>query len=61
MNKDQVKGTAKDIEGKVQEEAGRAAGSIEHETKGLGKQISGKAQKKYGDAKEAVKDSTERE
>ena len=51
MNKDQVKGTAKDVEGKVQEEAGRAVGSKEHETKGLGKQVSGKAQKKYGDAK----------
>jgi uncharacterized protein YjbJ (UPF0337 family) len=51
-----VKGTAKDIAGKVQEEAGRAVGSKEHEAKGLGKQVSGKAQKKYGDAKEAVKD-----
>jgi len=44
MNKDQVKGTAKDIAGKVQEEAGRAVvGSKEHEAKGLGKQVSGKA------------------
>ena len=58
MNKDQVKGTAKDIAGKVQEEAGRAVGSKEHEAKGLGKQVSGKAQKKYGDAKEAAKDAT---
>ena len=56
MNKDQVKGTAKDVEGKVQEEAGRAVGSKEHEAKGLGKQVAGKVQKKYGDAKEAVKD-----
>jgi uncharacterized protein YjbJ (UPF0337 family) len=39
MNKDQVKGTAKDIEGKIEEEAGRAAGSKEHESKGLGKQL----------------------
>ncbi|HKX54377.1 MAG TPA: CsbD family protein [Nitrosospira sp.] len=59
MNKDQVKGTAKDIEGKIQEEAGRAAGSKEHESKGLGKQIAGKVQKKYGDVKEAVKDAAD--
>ena len=52
-----MKGTAKDISGKVQEEAGRAVGSKEDEAKGLGKQVAGKAQKKYGDAKEAVKDA----
>ena len=60
MNKDQAKGTAKDIEGKVQEEAGRAVGSEEHEAKGLGKQVAGKAQKKYGDVKEAAKDAIDK-
>jgi uncharacterized protein YjbJ (UPF0337 family) len=60
MNKDQVKGAAKDIAGKVQEEAGKAVGSKEQEAKGLGKQVSGKAQKKYGDAKEAVKDAADK-
>ena len=55
MNKDQVKGTAKAIAGKIEKAAGRATGSREHEAKGLGKQVAGKAQKKYGDAKEAVK------
>jgi uncharacterized protein YjbJ (UPF0337 family) len=59
VNKDQVKGTAKDIAGKIEEEAGKVVGSKEHEAKGLGKQISGKAQKKYGDAKEAVKDAVD--
>ena len=57
MNKDQVKGTAKDAAGKIQEAAGKATGSKEHEAKGLGKQAAGKAQKTYGDAKEAVKDA----
>ena len=57
MNKDQVKGVAKDIAGKVQEKAGKAIGSNEQQAKGLAKQISGKAQKTYGDVKEAVKDS----
>ena len=60
MNKDQIKGTAKDIAGKVQEKAGRAVGSTEQEAKGIGKQISGKVQKGVGDVKEAVKDSNRR-
>ena len=60
MNKDQVKGTARDIAGKIQEETGRAIGSKEQEAKGLGKQVSGKAQKKYGDAKEAAKDAVDK-
>ena len=58
MNKDQVKGTAKNIAGKVQEEAGKLVGSKEQQVKGLGKQISGTAEKAYGDAKETVKNAS---
>ncbi|MDO8292946.1 MAG: CsbD family protein [Gallionella sp.] len=57
MNKDQVKGAAKEIAGKVQEEAGKLVGSKEQQVKGLGKQISGKAEKAYGDVKEVIKDA----
>jgi uncharacterized protein YjbJ (UPF0337 family) len=57
MNKNQVQGVAKDIAGKVQEEAGKLVGSKEQQVKGLGKQISGKAEKAYGDAKEIIKDA----
>jgi uncharacterized protein YjbJ (UPF0337 family) len=60
MNKDQVKGSAKDVAGKIQKEAGRAVGSKEQEAKGIGKQVAGKTQKKYGDAKEAVKDASDK-
>ncbi|SCX63052.1 CsbD family protein [Nitrosospira sp. Nsp1] len=60
MNKDQVKGTAKDIAGKVQEEAGNLTGNKEQEAKGLAKQVEGKIQKKVGDAKETVKDSIDK-
>jgi uncharacterized protein YjbJ (UPF0337 family) len=56
MNKDQVKGVARDLAGKVQEEAGKLVGSKEQQAKGLSKQISGKVQKGVGDVKEAVKD-----
>ena len=55
MNKDQVKGAAKDIAGKVQEEVGKLVGSKEQQIKGISKQISGKIEQKYGDAKEALK------
>jgi uncharacterized protein YjbJ (UPF0337 family) len=56
MNKDQVKGAAKDVVGKIQEEAGKVVGSREQQIKGLSKQISGKAQKSVGDLKQAVEE-----
>ena len=55
MNKDQVKGAAKDAAGKVQEKAGEAVGSDKQQGKGLLKQAEGKVQKAYGDTKEVVK------
>jgi uncharacterized protein YjbJ (UPF0337 family) len=57
MNEDQVKGVAKDIAGKVQEEAGKLVGSKEQQIKGLSKQISGKLQKGVGDVEQAIDDS----
>lgn len=58
MNKDQVKGAAKDIAGKVQEEAGKVVGSTEQQAKGLKKQVEGKVQQNIGNLKEAIKDAT---
>jgi len=60
MNKNQVQGVAKDIAGKVQEEAGKLIGSKEQQAKGLNKQIAGKAEKVYGDAKEAIKKTVDK-
>jgi uncharacterized protein YjbJ (UPF0337 family) len=54
MNKDQVKGKAKDIGGKIQEEAGKLVGSSEQQAKGLSKQVEGKAQEKAGDVKDTL-------
>ena len=56
MNKDQVKGVAKDVVGKVQEQAGKLVGSKEQQIKGLSKQISGKVQRGAGDVKQSVED-----
>jgi uncharacterized protein YjbJ (UPF0337 family) len=60
MNKDQIKGKAKDIGGKIQEEAGKVVGSSEQQAKGLGKQVEGKLQEKAGDLKENLKDQIDR-
>jgi uncharacterized protein YjbJ (UPF0337 family) len=60
MNKDQVKGEAKDVAGKVQEEVGKLVGSKEQQAKGLSKQFSGKVQKSVGDAKQSIKDLNKR-
>jgi len=56
MNKDQVKGAAKDVVGKVQEQAGKLVGSKKQQIKGLSKQISGKLQKGVGDVKQSAED-----
>jgi uncharacterized protein YjbJ (UPF0337 family) len=58
MNKDQVKGKAKDIGGKIQEEAGKLVGSEEQQAKGLANQVEGKTQEKLGNLKESIHDAT---
>ena len=58
MNKDQVKGVAKDVAGKIQETAGELLGSKDQQVKGLAKQVGGKAEKALGDVKEMLKDAS---
>ncbi len=60
MNKNQLKGTTKDVAGKVQEEAGKLVGSKEQQAKGLSKQISGKIQKGVGDVEQSAKEFNKR-
>ena len=55
MNKDQVKGAVKNVEGKVQEQAGKLVGNKDQQVKGISKQISGKAQENVGNARQAIK------
>lgn len=55
MNKDQLKGSVKNAEGKVQEQAGKLVGNKDQQVKGLTKQVAGKVQKNIGDAKQSVK------
>ncbi|MGA8048639.1 MAG: CsbD family protein [Burkholderiales bacterium] len=60
MNKNQIKGAARDFVGKAQQEAGKLLGSKKQQVKGLEKQISGRLQKGVGDAAEAIRNVTKR-
>lgn len=57
INKDQVDGRVKEAAGKIQEVAGRVAGSPTQEIKGKVKKTVGTAQAGFGDAKESLKDN----
>jgi uncharacterized protein YjbJ (UPF0337 family) len=45
MNRDQVKGTAKNVAGKVQRKVGELTGNKTQQAKGAAKQVEGKVQK----------------
>jgi uncharacterized protein YjbJ (UPF0337 family) len=51
MNKDQVKGAARQGAGKVQKKAGKLTGSTSQQLKGGARELAGRAQKAYGNAK----------
>ena len=61
MNKDQVKGAAKEVAGKAQRKLGDVMDSTQHEAKGMARQAEGKLQKNIGNAREAVKDEADRQ
>jgi uncharacterized protein YjbJ (UPF0337 family) len=52
VNKDQVKGAAKQIAGKAQEKTGKVMKNRKQQVKGAAKQAAGKVQKTYGDARD---------
>jgi uncharacterized protein YjbJ (UPF0337 family) len=55
INKDQVKGRAEEMEGKVKEVVGKTVGSKELEIKGNIQKNLGAVKAKVGDAKEDIK------
>ena len=57
MNRDQIKGTAKDIAGKVQRKVGEATGNKSQEIKGGAKQVEGKVQKGSGDLQQSAENA----
>ncbi|KGG82939.1 general stress protein CsbD [Comamonas thiooxydans] len=60
MNTDQIKGTLKDVEGRIQERLGEYIDSPEQEARGIAKQVEGIAQKKIGDLKEAIQEAAKK-
>lgn len=60
MNKDQIKGKAKDIAGKAQQKVGELTGSEKQQVKGLKNQAEGKIQKGVGDVKDALDDAEDK-
>jgi len=54
MNRDQVKGTADDVAGKVQRKVGEVTGSTDQQIKGAAKQVEGKVQRGAGDVEQAA-------
>ena len=54
MNRDQVKGTAKDVAGKVQQRVGELTGNKTQQAKGAARQVEGKVQKGVGNVEQAL-------
>lgn len=58
MNRDQIKGTAKDVAGKAQRKLGEETGDLGDQVKGAARQVEGKLQKGVGNLEQASKDSS---
>jgi uncharacterized protein YjbJ (UPF0337 family) len=54
MNGDQVKGTAKNVAGKVQQKVGELTGNKTQQAKGVAKQVEGNVQKGVGNVEQAL-------
>jgi uncharacterized protein YjbJ (UPF0337 family) len=55
MDKDRVKGSAKNVGGKVKETAGKATGDEKLKSEGVLDQVKGKVQNAVGGIKDAIK------
>jgi uncharacterized protein YjbJ (UPF0337 family) len=55
MNRDQVKGTAKKIEGELKDQKGNATGDLSDDVEGKVEKGVGEVQKDYGDMKERIR------
>ncbi|MCB8836973.1 CsbD family protein [Aurantimonas sp. VKM B-3413] len=58
VDKNEVKGGAKEVGGKIKEAVGGATNDRDMEVEGQADQVEGKTQKNYGKVKDAVRDQT---
>jgi len=56
MDKDRIKGSAKQATGAVKEAAGKMTGDTKLKAEGKGQQVAGKAQNAVGGMKDALRD-----
>ncbi len=61
MNKDRIKGKAKDVAGRVERQTGEWTGDTETQVKGAAKQVEGKIQNALGKLKDTNKEVREHE
>jgi uncharacterized protein YjbJ (UPF0337 family) len=54
MNRNQMKGAAKSVAGKVQQKLGELTGNKTQQAKGVAKQVQGKVQRGAGNVEEAL-------
>ncbi|HEV8552301.1 MAG TPA: CsbD family protein [Casimicrobiaceae bacterium] len=54
MNRNQLKGAAKNVAGKVQQKVGELTGSKTQQAKGVAKQVEGKVQRGAGNVEQAL-------
>jgi len=59
INKEQVKGAAREVGGKIQQKVRELTGGDERQLKGLRRQVEGKVKQQIGNLKEAVDDLTD--
>jgi uncharacterized protein YjbJ (UPF0337 family) len=59
MNKDEIKGKAKDVAGRVERQVGEWTGDSEKQAHGAAKQAEGKVQNAWGKVKDAAKDAAD--
>jgi uncharacterized protein YjbJ (UPF0337 family) len=57
MDKDEIKGKAKDVAGRVERQVGEWTGDNEKQVHGAAKQAEGKVQNAWGKVKDAAKDT----
>lgn len=60
MDKDEIKGKAKDLAGRAQRQVGEWTGDKDTQAEGAAKQVEGKVQNAWGKAKDAVRDAADK-
>jgi uncharacterized protein YjbJ (UPF0337 family) len=60
MDKDEIKGKAKDVAGRVERQVGEWTGDKDAQAEGTAKQAEGKVQNAWGKTKDAVRDAADK-